>query len=357
MRDDDYIYDIQDTNERTLRPVTGTLIAMVAFIADLLILIGVSIWHGIYGLIPDLWATALLQVLSLVAALLLALLLRRPYNQTFHFEKPKGKYISAMLFVFFGIWFIVTAVSMIQAIVAPGLQQETSEEIESQVKSLTIFHSIFIVCLLPAICEEMMFRGVILSATRTYRKMWMRIVLVGALFGIVHMSFVRFLPTAILGAAFAYLTIKTGNMIYACLSHFLNNLISVGFSYLYDALGNAIDAIPTLTPTPQNLATARIMGLGALLSSSEAEVIQYSAGDIVYTIGQILVFAGIGVALTYCGWKRLNNFNLYDPDILIQQRNRTISRRVKIFCITAVAGGILIGIGATAAMTANQIAG
>jgi len=227
MNGNDYDdYNITSENRQsgiTSRPGYGTLFVLLAFIVDLAVLFGVSYWHYCAQAIPDLWATALLQVLSLVAALLLALALRRPLRETFHFEKPKGKHMSATAFMFFGIWFAVTAVSLIQVIIAPELQQATSEEIDAQVKSLTIFHSIFIVCLLPAICEEAVFRGVMLSATRSYRKTWMRIALIGALFGLMHTSLVRFLPTAILGGAFAYLTIKTGNMIYACVCHFANN--------------------------------------------------------------------------------------------------------------------------------------
>lgn len=49
--------------------------------------------------------------------------------------------------------------------------------------------------------------------------------LTGCIFGAFHGSIWRFLPTAILGMAMAYLLTETGNMVYNMLFHAVNNLL------------------------------------------------------------------------------------------------------------------------------------
>lgn len=87
---------------------------------------------------------------------------------------------------------------------------------------------LFVIAVTPAICEEVMFRGVLLSGVRTRMGIWPAIVLVGLLFGIFHISVYRILPIAILGMVLTYLTVRTGSIYAAMLVHLLNN----GFAIL-----------------------------------------------------------------------------------------------------------------------------
>jgi sodium transport system permease protein len=77
----------------------------------------------------------------------------------------------------------------------------------------------------PALCEEIVFRGVLLGSTRTLEP-WRMIVLNGVVFGAFHLSFetvIRFLPTAALGALIAWTVWRTGSLWVGALMHFLNN--------------------------------------------------------------------------------------------------------------------------------------
>ena len=79
---------------------------------------------------------------------------------------------------------------------------------------------------MPAICEEAFMRGAILSGFRGLKKDWVIILLVGLFFGILHLSPLRFLNTACLGAILAYIMVKKNNILLPMLLHFLNNVIS-----------------------------------------------------------------------------------------------------------------------------------
>lgn len=75
----------------------------------------------------------------------------------------------------------------------------------------------------PAICEEVLFRGAILSAFRQRMGETACILAVAFLFGVFHLSIYRFLPTAISGALLTYLVLRTGSIFASMLTHaFLN---------------------------------------------------------------------------------------------------------------------------------------
>ena len=83
--------------------------------------------------------------------------------------------------------------------------------------------------LTPALCEEVLFRGVLLSASRGLPE-WRAVLLNGVVFGAFHLSFeapVRFLPTAWLGIVIAWVVLRSGSLWSGVLMHLVNNGIIV----------------------------------------------------------------------------------------------------------------------------------
>jgi sodium transport system permease protein len=77
----------------------------------------------------------------------------------------------------------------------------------------------------PAVCEEIYFRGFVLSGLR--RLGTGRALIVSALlFGLAHSSVYRLLPTAVLGLLFGYAVWRSGSIACGILAHALNNGIS-----------------------------------------------------------------------------------------------------------------------------------
>lgn len=84
----------------------------------------------------------------------------------------------------------------------------------------------------PAICEEVLFRGVLLGGTRSLEP-WRMILLNGVVFGAFHLSLstvVRFLPTAALGCVIAWAVWRTGSIWVGVAMHFLNNATIVALA-------------------------------------------------------------------------------------------------------------------------------
>jgi sodium transport system permease protein len=83
-----------------------------------------------------------------------------------------------------------------------------------------------VIALTPAVCEELLFRGLILSGLRRYGQ-WPAIVISALLFALAHASIYRLLPTFCLGLLLGYIVVKTGSLYCSILLHALNNGVAV----------------------------------------------------------------------------------------------------------------------------------
>lgn len=83
----------------------------------------------------------------------------------------------------------------------------------------------------PAICEELLFRGLLFSGLRRLGPP-AAIVISSLLFGLAHGSVYRLLPTAFLGLAMGYARYRTGSIGSGMIIHALNNGIAVSLLYL-----------------------------------------------------------------------------------------------------------------------------
>jgi len=81
----------------------------------------------------------------------------------------------------------------------------------------------FFLAILPAACEEIAFRGVLLSGLRhRFRPVTLSIV-VGVIFGMFHMTLFRIAPTAVLGVVLTAIALMTGSIFPGMLLHMGNN--------------------------------------------------------------------------------------------------------------------------------------
>lgn len=114
--------------------------------------------------------------------------------------------------------------------------QETMVELESVLKIPdNILLNLLLVAVVPAICEEFLFRGFIFSSLRgkndkdrnNSKRVRNAIIISGLMFGIMHMDFTKIITTGILGIGIAYVVYKTGSIFTGVLIHFVNNAVAV----------------------------------------------------------------------------------------------------------------------------------
>lgn len=102
--------------------------------------------------------------------------------------------------------------------------------------TFNIFVNILVVAIIPAIFEEVLFRGAILGVLKKYGD-WFAILTSSLVFALVHINTLQIPFCFILGLILGFSVIKTGSIIPAILIHFFNNLYSVWF----DIISNTID--------------------------------------------------------------------------------------------------------------------
>lgn len=91
-----------------------------------------------------------------------------------------------------------------------------------------LMFNLFMIAVLPALGEELLFRGVIQRIFTTWTKNYhWGIWITAFLFSAMHMQFYGFLPRMALGAMFGYLLVWTGTMWVPILAHFVNNTMGV----------------------------------------------------------------------------------------------------------------------------------
>lgn len=93
-----------------------------------------------------------------------------------------------------------------------------------------LLFNIVVLALIPAIGEEMTFRGVLQSLFRRNRHLavWMT----AFIFSFIHFQFYGFIPRMLLGALLGYALVWTDNLIYSITMHATNNMMAVLLFYI-----------------------------------------------------------------------------------------------------------------------------
>jgi membrane protease YdiL (CAAX protease family) len=93
--------------------------------------------------------------------------------------------------------------------------------------------NLFMLALLPAVGEELLFRGLIQRLLGEWlRNIHLAIWISALIFGVMHMQFFGLLPRVLLGALFGYLFYRTGSLWIPIWAHFINNAAAVVAAWL-----------------------------------------------------------------------------------------------------------------------------
>lgn len=87
-----------------------------------------------------------------------------------------------------------------------------------------LLFSLFLVAVVPAICEELLFRGMLLRGLERMGAGW-GIFLSGLLFGLFHFDFQRLAAQTLIGFIAAYAVYRTGSIFNGMILHFMNNAL------------------------------------------------------------------------------------------------------------------------------------
>lgn len=205
-----------EENRKTLKVYHGIIMLILSSVCVFFVspILGANL--GLYG-------TLLNEILLLVLAVALTAVVRGDFKQVFPIHKPKLSAVFGTILLWIGSFLAIMIITMIIAYFFPEEVIGVSQGLGMEFASLTFIISFVIVSISPAICEEAVFRGVVMHSFDNGKNKWIAIVVTGLIFGAFHGNIWRFVPTALLGIMLGYIVYETDNMIYGALFHAINN--------------------------------------------------------------------------------------------------------------------------------------
>ena len=108
--------------------------------------------------------------------------------------------------------------------------------------------NLFLMAVLPAVSEEITFRGVLQQLFQASKVPYLAIWCTAIIFSAIHMQFYGFIPRMLLGALFGYMFVWTGSLWVPMLMHFVNNGMAVLLYYIANRAAwdmDKVDAVGT----------------------------------------------------------------------------------------------------------------
>lgn len=175
----------------------------------------------------------LTQVMIISLPLLFAYYIKSDLKKVFSLKLPKIKHLFGAACLWFGTYLLAMVITNIIMYYFPQNQEIVEGLNNALFIKDNLLLNLLIVAAMPAVCEEIFFRGFILTSFKNNKKSYRgAIIFSGILFGLMHMDFIRVVPTSILGIAFAYAVCKTNSIAVSMFMHFLNNGFAVVVTHI-----------------------------------------------------------------------------------------------------------------------------
>lgn len=170
-----------------------------------------------------------IQQVALIALppLLFGMLLTRSMRDTFRFYWPKLKWLAAGIVLPF--IFHAPAVGLVEMLspIFPPIPPEFAEVFANMSDdSIPTWKVLIGIALLPAICEELAFRGFLLSGFSNRGRVWVGVLFSSVCFGFIHLIPIQVFYASVLGAVLGLLAVRSRSLLPPMLFHFINNSLS-----------------------------------------------------------------------------------------------------------------------------------
>lgn len=107
----------------------------------------------------------------------------------------------------------------------------------------TFILATFVLAVLPAIGEEILFRGIVLNGLRSRFSDLGAVLFSALMFALMHGNLQQLLYPFILGSVMGWIVVRTGSLISSMIVHFTNNFLVVMFAYIENVTGFSL-ALP-----------------------------------------------------------------------------------------------------------------
>lgn len=201
----------------------GAIILVTLFFARLTISEMPRDFNGIVKLVM------MPQVLILFPALVMATMFTTSVRQSLRIRMPH--WTTLPLAVLFGVTLHPTYVMLSKLInhLYP-ISEEAAAQMKpfaEQIASAPWLGVVLLMALVPAVCEELAFRGFIFGGLVREKGKLRAVILTAIMFGISHGVLQQSIAASLMGIVLGWITLRTGSILPCILIHFTNNALSV----------------------------------------------------------------------------------------------------------------------------------
>jgi len=184
---------------------------------------------------PDTWSafaqTALATQIGLIAGpvLIMAVVLTRSPRATLLLRAPRLAAMPAAFLLAVALHPLVMLLGEYIQVLYP-MSEDTLRALEpfiTAMREAPLLPAIMVVALAPAICEELAFRGFILSGMRHMGSKWGAIAISSVFFGLTHGLLQQSLAATVVGVVIGYIAVQTGSLFPGIVFHFTHNSLSI----------------------------------------------------------------------------------------------------------------------------------
>jgi sodium transport system permease protein len=216
--------------------------ALVLFAVAFLLLWFIFVPWQKRSMVTGLLATQYLGMLGLVVVL--ARMTGRSFSGMVALRRPPATALMGAVLIGVSAWAAVAILSEWLVPVPKEVLEHLRKALLPEHHGRGLFASLLLVAVTPALCEEVLFRGVVLRGLATRLAPAAAIVITGVLFGMFHLDVWRLLPTTALGILLSWVAYQSRSLYPSMLVHFINNGMLVTLSSLkmedrLDKLGRA----------------------------------------------------------------------------------------------------------------------
>lgn len=252
-------------------PGYGDLILLLCLVLLLIFYVGsfAQIKWGFGGVVIQ-------QLIILLCPVLYAWYMKADAKKLFSIKKPGVSQVAGG--ILFGIAAFLCA--MIVGVLLVPFFSESADgltQLDDMLTSQPAVVLILVVALMPAIGEELLFRGFVMGTLKNKCTGVIAVLVTTLLFAAYHMSLIKMFTIGIIGFGLTYAAYKSGSIVTSMCMHFLNNLLSV-----------------LITKYPEQMQHV----LPVLFKES------LSASDLLLMIAVILICAALGLLLLGCRKKK-----------------------------------------------------
>ena len=106
-------------------------------------------------------------------------------------------------------------------------QHASLQQFQEMFTSAPLWSLLLVLAVLPAICEELVFRGFMLSGLRHMGHKWIAIIVTSAFFGVLHGVLQQSINACIVGVLIGYIAVQTGSVIPCIFFHLTHNSLAM----------------------------------------------------------------------------------------------------------------------------------